>query len=77
MKKLKTSDLTPAMLMEVKKLSTASEVAAFFQEKDYELSEAGAQKILDYLNKEVVELGEEDLAKVAGGCGGDGGATQS
>ena len=70
MKKLQTSDLTPALLQEVMKLSTAKEVVAFFRSKDLEVSEEGAQKLLDNLSRQAVELGDDDLDKVTGGCGG-------
>ena len=74
MKKLETKDLTPALLQEVMKMTTPAEVVAFFQTKDYEVSEAGAQKILDYLNHKMVELEDDDLDNVSGGgsygCGG-------
>ena len=73
MKKLQTSDLTPALLQEVLKLSAAKEVVAFFASKDLEVSEEGAQKILDHLKKEAVPLADDDLDKVTGGCGGGGG----
>lgn len=73
MKKLQTSDLTPALLQEVMKLSTAKEVVAFFRSKDLEVSEEGAQKLLDNLRRQAVELGDDDLDKVTGGCGSDDG----
>ena len=70
MKKLQTSDLTPALLTEVKKFSEPQEVVAFFKEKDFEVSETAAKKILDYVKDETRELSADDLAKVSGGCGG-------
>ena len=64
MKKLQTSDLTPALLQEVLKLSAAKEVVAFFASKDLEVSEEGAQKILDHLKKEAVPLADDDLDRL-------------
>ena len=70
MKKLKTNDLTPEILKEVMKFDTPQEVTAYFKEKDFYLSEKGAQKILDYLKEEVHELSDDELDKVSGGCSG-------
>ena len=75
MKKLQMKDLTPAMLSEVKGLDTPEEVAAFFAARGYEVSEKGAQKILDYLRKQAYELDDSELDKVAGGCNVSGGST--
>ena len=71
MKKLKMNDLTPELLKEVTKLSTPQEIIAFFQTKDYEVSEKGAQKILDYLKEQKCELEDDELDKISGGCSDD------
>ena len=71
MKKLQMNDLTPELLQEVMKLSDPKDIVAFFQSKDFEVSEEGAQKILDTLKDQVLELDVDDLENVAGGgCGG-------
>ena len=72
MKKLQMNDLTPELLQEVMKLSDPKDVVAFFQSKDYEVSEEGAQKILENLKDHALELNVDDLENVAGGgCGGE------
>ncbi len=69
MKKLQTSDLTPALLTEVMKLNDPKEVVAFFESKGFEVSEKAAQKILDHVKKAPTELSLDELSKVSGGCG--------
>ena len=71
MKKLQMIDLTPEILKEVKSFTNPQDVVAFFASKDYEVTEAGAQKILDYLKEQVHELEDDELGKISGGCGGD------
>ena len=70
MKKLKMSDLTPAVLKEVMKLDGVQEVIDFFAAREFEVSEKGAAKILEQLKGQNRELTDDELDKVAGGCGG-------
>ena len=71
MAKLQIKDLTPELLAEMKDLQTGKEVKDFLAEKDFEISDRGAEMIAAQLVEGETDLTDEQLKTVYGGCGGD------
>ena len=72
MAKLQVKDLTPELLAEMKDLQSGKEVKEFLESKDFEISDKGADIIASQLKEGTSDLTDEQLAAVAGGCGGGG-----
>ena len=73
MKKLTTKDMTPAFMKELSLMDSAEKIMEFCKEKGFEISAAGAEKLLDQFRK-VLSLSENELSDDAldaavGGCG--------
>lgn len=66
MKKLTLSDLNPKMMKAMSGMESTDEIIAFCESEGFEISEEGAQRILDQF-KTVNELSLDDLDNVAGG----------
>ena len=66
MKKLTFKDLTPELLKELFPLATAAEIIEACKKKDLEISERGAEKLLEQFKK-ANDLSKEDLKGIAGG----------
>ena len=66
MKKLTLADLDPAMMEAMSGMASTDEVIAFCASKGFEISEEGAERILNQF-KTVNELSLDDLQGVAGG----------
>lgn len=66
MKKLTLADLDPEMMKAMSEMKSTDEIIAFCKSKGYEVSEAGASRILEQFEK-VNELSLDDLDSVAGG----------
>ena len=69
MKKLSYGDLTPEFLKTLSKLKTPKEIIDACKEKDLEVSEKGAGKLLEQFQK-AEKLRSENLEIVAGGGAG-------
>ena len=78
MAKLQLKDLTLELLNEMKESESAQEVKEFLADKGYEVSDRGAELIFEQLQEGEVELNDEQLKAIAGGCGSGGnyGGTQ-
>ena len=70
MTKLQVRDLTPEVLEEVAKLENAEAVKAYFAGKDIEVSDKIAGLIVEHVKEGKLELTDETLDAVSGGCGG-------
>ncbi len=66
MAKLQLKDITPDMIKQMAKLGSAEEIAAFVKESGFEISDKGAARLKEQIDK-TKDLSEEELAKVAGG----------
>lgn len=69
MTKLQVRDLTPEVLEEVAKLENAEAVKAYFAGKDIEVSDKIAGLIVEHAKEGKLELTDENLDAVSGGCG--------
>lgn len=67
---LQIENLTPEILAELQKLTNEEEVIAYFKKKGYDVSNDLAKRILDGLKNDQLELSDEELKMVSGGCGG-------
>ena len=65
-------DVTPELLAEMKDLHTGAEVKDFLAERDFEISDKGAEIIAAQLSEGETELTKEQLDAISGGCGGGG-----
>ena len=66
MAKLQKNDLTPELIKELLKLNTPAEVKECIEKKGFEISDKGAEKLYEQIEKSL-EVNENDLDKVAGG----------
>ena len=66
MAKLQLKDITPDMIKQMAKLGSVDELIAFVNEKGFEISDKGAARLKEQIEK-AENLSEEELAKVAGG----------
>lgn len=66
MKKLQLKDLTPDLMKEIVECGAPAGIVELLKGKDFEISEEGAEKILEQISK-ADSLSIEDLEKVAGG----------
>ena len=73
MKKLTTKDMTPAFMKELSLMDSAEKIMEFCKEKGFEISAAGAEKLLDQFRKVLFlsenELSDDALDAAVGGCG--------
>ena len=74
MRKLTLSDLNPEMMKAMSSMKSADEIIAFCESKGFEISEEGANRILNQFEK-VHELSLDDLDVVAGGRACNGGSS--
>jgi hypothetical protein len=73
MEKLTIKDMTPAFMKELSLMDSVEKIMEFCKEKGYEISAAGAEKLLDQFRK-VLSIGENELSDdaldaVVGGFG--------
>jgi len=70
MAKMQVKDLTPELIAQMKGLQSGKEVKEFLNSKNLEISDSSAELIAAQLKEGEVELTDEQLQAVSGGCGG-------
>ena len=69
MARLQIKDITPELLEEMRDSESPEEIKEFLDGKGFEVSDRGAELIYEQLSEGEVELTDEQLKAVAGGCG--------
>lgn len=66
MEKLQLKDLTPELMKEIAECGDPAGIVELLKGKNFEISEKGAEKILEQISK-ADSLNVEELEKIAGG----------
>ncbi len=70
MARLQIKDLTPELLEGMRESESVEEVKEYLDGKGFEISDRGAEMIYEQIREGEVELTQEQLKAVSGGCGG-------